>query len=222
MSGPQSDALDSRARYRDHLLCALVPHAVHRLGNLLTVVMGAADLLAMEETRPDRATDLDGISSQARRAVQLIHALGGHARTQPVPPVAVDLGESVRALSELMSPVAKAVGLPLVIDASSGLTVARVDPGGLQLALVGILVEALHPEGGLAGRDGATHMRAVETGTRAHIAIRIHVLSGDPLEPFVPSEYARGLIDQLGATLRFRSTPDGNGLGILLSLPVLS
>ena len=56
----------------------------------------------MDESHPKRVDELGQISKQARRAFSLIHALGGHARTQGAPAVAVDLVDSLRALVELM------------------------------------------------------------------------------------------------------------------------
>lgn len=211
-----------RNAWRDQVLCALVPHAVHRLGNLLTVVMGAAELLAMDERNDGRVKELEGISNQARRAVDLIRALGGHARTQAGPPMAIDLADSVRAVEELMSPVAKSVGLPLTLGPGAGITVVRADPGGVQLALVGLLVEALDAEQGLSGRDGETHLRAVELGSRAGILARLVVREGGALRAFEPSTQARTLVDSLGASLRVRPYPNGAGLAFLLSFPGLS
>ena len=68
--------------WREDLLVELVPHAVHRLGNLLTVVLGTADLLAMYEQDEDRLTQLHAICEGARRSTDLIRALGGHARSK--------------------------------------------------------------------------------------------------------------------------------------------
>ena len=222
MSYDPTDSADLRLPWRDQLLCALVPHAVHRLGNLLTVVMGSADLLAMDESHPKRVDELGKISKQARRAFSLIHALGGHARTQGAPAVAVDLVDSLRALVELMSPVAKSVGMPLELGEHAGLTVARVDPGGLQLLLVGLLVESLRPDLGLVGRDGCVVLRVVETGRSVHVLLRLEVTEGEPLEPFQASPAAQQLATQLGARIASRGLASRAGLVISIGLPGLS
>lgn len=222
MSSDPSDSVDLRLAWRDELLCAMVPHAVHRLGNLLTVVMGSADLLAMDESNAQRALELGQISTQTRRAVSLIQALGSHARTQAAPAVAVDLVDSLRALVELMSPVAKSVGMPLELGESAGMTVARVDPGGLQLLLVGLLNESLRPDLGLVGREGSVVLRVVETGRLVQIQLRFEVTDGVPLEPFQVSPAAEQLAGQLGVRLRTRGLAARTGLVILAGLAVLS
>ena len=121
-----------RRAWRDRLLCALVPHAVHRLGNLLTVVSGTAELLALESAGVDdkeRTTGLGNITAQSARAHAMIRALGHHARTLRGAPAAIDLHELVQSQYELLAPVSKAVGLPLEVLPSNGMTVARADSG---------------------------------------------------------------------------------------------
>lgn len=214
-----------RRAWRDRLLCALVPHAVHRLGNLLTVVSGTAELLALESAGVDdkeRATGLGNITAQSARAHAMIRALGHHARTLRGAPAAIDLHELVQSQYELLAPVSKAVGLPLEVLPSNGMTVARADSGGVQLAVTGLVVELLRPELLTQSRAGRTTLRAVGLGTRSVIVLRAEVEDGEPLEVQPLSAEAREVSATLGASLRQRVLPDGRGACITLGLPSLT
>jgi len=215
----------TRSAWRDRLLCALVPHAVHRLGNLLTVVSGTAELLALESDHADsevRATSLKSITSESARAHALIRALGHHARALRGAPAAVDLHELLESQAELIEPVAKAVGLPFEVLPSSGMTVARADAGGVQLAVTGLVVELLRPETMAQARVGQTTLRAVGLGTRTVLVLSVRVREGDPLVVEPLSAEALGLCASLGATVRLRALPNGRGASVMLGLPALT
>jgi C4-dicarboxylate-specific signal transduction histidine kinase len=212
----------STLSWRDELLTALVPHAVHRLGNLLTVVMGTADLLALDEADAARASELGVIGANTRRATELIRALGLHARSQPGESMALDLRDATGSLAELASPVAKAAGYTFEVREPAGVTVVRADPSRLQLLLLGLIVSAAQPGDALARREGSLTVRALELGTRVAvlISLRVHDGTGAPAIELDPRAIV--LADELGATLHVRAHPGGSGQSLLLGLPGLA
>ncbi len=215
-------ALEDTLAWRDELVCALLPHALHRLGNLLTVVMGTADLLALDEPDPARAAELDAVVSGARRATVLTRALGTQARSRPGPPQALDLKELVDGLEPLAGPVAKAAGYGLEIREAGGMTVVRSDDTRLQLLLLGLLVGAASPGEGLLRRDGNLTVRVVELGSRVAILVSLTIRDGVPVPALVVAPHAQRLAAELGANIRTRAHPGGTGQSLLLGLAGLT
>jgi len=215
---PNQSASES---WRDELLATLVPHAVHRLGNLLTVVMGTADLLALDELDPKRAEELGVIGGSARQATDLVRALGLHARSRPGEAQALDLRELVGSLGELSSPVAKGAGYELAQREAAGVTVVRTDPARLQLLLLGLIVAAAAPGEGLVRRDGVLSLRAVELATRVVVLLSLRVHDGVPAPTIELDPRAQALAAELGLSLRTRTHPGGRGQSLLLGLPTL-
>jgi len=215
-------ALEDTLAWRDELVCALLPHVLHRLGNLLTVVMGTADLLALDEPDPARAVELDAVVSGARRATVLARALGMHARSRPGPLQALDLRELVDGLEPLAGPVAKAAGYGLEIREAGGMTVVRSDEARLQLLLLGLVVGAAAPGEGLLRRDGQLTLRVVELGHRVAVLVSLTIRDGEPVPALVVASQAKRLAAELGANLRTRSHPGGTGQSLLLGLPALA
>jgi len=220
LSTTQTEPSESGAlSWRDELLTTLVPHAVHRLGNLLTVVMGTADLLAFDERDPKRVAELGVVGANARRATDLIRALGLHARSLPGEAMAMDLRDIAGALTELASPVAKAAGYEFVAREASGITVVRADQIRMQLLVLGLLVAAAAPGDGLERRNGTLAVRAVELATRAALLISLRIEDGTPVPPMKIDSRAKALAKELGVSLRLRAHPGGRGQSILLGLP---
>ncbi|SFP63136.1 PAS domain-containing protein [Tranquillimonas alkanivorans] len=123
----------------------------HDINNLMTVVLGNADLLDEElEAQPGARAKVDQIAGAAERAAALTGRLLAFAREQPLEPRSVD----VPALVEQLLPILR-TSLPdsvsLRVQALPGLPPAHVDPGQLEVALLNLVVNARDamPRGGV-------------------------------------------------------------------------
>lgn len=210
---------DLASSWRDELLTTLVPHAVHRLGNLLTVVMGTTDLLALDEVDPKRRAELDVIGSNVRRATDLIRALGLHARSEPGEVQAMDLRDVAGGLAELASPVAKAAGLAFELREASGVTVVRCDPVRMQLLVLGVLVGLAAPGEGLLRQAGTLSLRAVELGTRVALLVSVRLEGGTLADVPRIAPRAAELAAELCVRISERTHPESRGRTVLLGLP---
>jgi hypothetical protein len=211
----------STKAWREDLLVELVPHAVHRLGNLLTVVLGTADLMAMYEKDPDRLEQLEAVCEGARRSTDLIRALGDHARSQPEPASALDLSHQFTNLFELLEPVAKASGCVLQPFESTGMTLIRVDAVSLQLLALGILAGECRPlESGR--RPNTLTVRSIELGTRVVLMATTRATDNMPLQEREIAPTALTLAKDLGATIKVRSALDGQARIVMVGFAALA
>ena len=206
--------------WREDLLVELVPHAVHRLGNLLTVVLGTADLLAMYEEDPERLTQLHAVCDGARRSTELIRALGDHARSKQVQPSALDLAHQFASLFELLEPVAKAGGCTLKPFESTGMTLVKIDAVGLQLLALGVLMGECRPFDERR-RPTTLAVRAIELGRRVVILAKTTSGDGAPLDQREVAPNALTLAKDLGATITVRQTRDRTARVVMLGFPAL-
>lgn len=213
---PNQDAFES---LRDELLVTLVPHTMHRLGNLLTVVMGTSELLSFDETNPKRSMELAEISSVARRATGLVQALGLHARSRAGAEQAIDLQELVASICELASPVANGASYEFELRESSGITVVRSDAMRLQLLLLCLVSSAIGLSNGLVRREGRVNLRVVGMASRVVILLSLRVSQGVPPSAILVEPRLEALATELGVNLRTRTHPGGMGQSLLLGLP---
>ena len=211
----------SATSWRDDLLVELVPHAVHRLGNQLTVILGTSDLLALLDKDPERREQLDSVATSAREATDLVRALGAHARSGHEPARAQDLRHMVNAVEQLFSPVAKAGGFEVAPAESSGMALVRGDGVALQLLVLGLLISQVRPGPGGERWDGIGRIRAVELGERVGLLITTISKGDQPLVAVEPDARAYELAASLDGPIRVRTHPDGKGRTLLLGLPVL-
>jgi len=204
----------------------------HDFNNLLTPITGALDLLRHRFQSDDRLQRLIGGALQsAERARTLVQRLLGFARRQPLHPVAVDIGELLQGMHDLIaSSVGRGIGT--YIDLAGDLPPALADPNQLELALLNLCVNARDamPDGGTlsirADAEGGFVRVMVEdtgTGMDAETAARA-------VEPFFSTKsmergtglglsMVHGLAGQLGGSLSIDSEV-GRGTRITLMLPV--
>ena len=207
--------------WREDLLVELVPHAVHRLGNLLTVVLGTADLLAMYETDPDQLEQPTAVCDGARRSTDLIRAIGNHARSTSEVATALDLSHQFTSLFELLDPVAKASGCVLLPFETLGVTLTKVDAVSLELLALGILVGECRPLKSVR-RSTTLQLRAVELGTRVVLMATTKATDDAPLPMREVAPSALTLAKDLGATIRVREGLGGKARVVMLGFAALS
>lgn len=114
----------------------------HDVNNLMTVVLGHADLLDEElENAPKLHKHVEQIGTAAERAAALTGRLLSIAREQPLDPRAVD----VTTLLERLQPILRST-LPENIDLQMRIgrdvPPAHVDPGQLEVALLNLVINA--------------------------------------------------------------------------------
>ncbi|MBV9995394.1 MAG: response regulator [Caulobacteraceae bacterium] len=124
----------------------------HDFNNLLTPITGALDLLDRRYSAQDPRTSrsIQNALRSADRAKTLVQRLLGFARRQSLETKAVDVGDLISDMRDL---VASSVG-PIVevkVAATADLPPALVDPNQLELAILNLAVNARDamPEGGV-------------------------------------------------------------------------
>jgi PAS domain S-box-containing protein len=122
----------------------------HEFNNLLTVIMGNADMLTEGlQDRPEMQTIASRIVSAVGRGAQLTGELLSFSRKQPLRPQALDPQERIRHLLELLKPTVGA-RYELIFDARPGIWLVTADEVQLGHALVNLVLNARDamPEGG--------------------------------------------------------------------------
>ena len=184
----------------------------HDFNNLLTPILGGLDILHRRGTGDVRANRLiDGALQSAERAKTLVQRLLAFARQQPLQSSAVDLGDVVRDMTEL---VGSTLGprVRLVTDVEAGLPRALADPNQLEMALLNLAVN-----GRDAMADGGTLTVAAKSG------------SVDPKHKLTPGDYVCLSVSDTGSGMDaetlaravepFFSTKEiGKGTGLGLSM----
>ncbi len=208
---------------------SLTGGVAHDFNNLLTPIVGALDMLQRKGLGGAREQRLiSGAAQSAERARTLVQRLLAFARRQPLQSVAVDLGELVRSMAEL---VASTTGpqIRVVVEVAEGLPPARADPNQLEMALLNLSVNARDamPEGGTlrisaSMGDGARAglppgrylcLSVADTGTGMDEATLARAV-----EPFFSTKgigkgtglglsMVHGLASQLGGALTISSRP---------------
>jgi PAS domain S-box-containing protein len=115
----------------------------HDFNNLLMVVLSSLDLLRMQLSNADPAVArlIDNAKEGAQRGVALTQRMLAFARRQDLKPVAVDLPDLVRGMSDLLG---RSVDPSVQIEMHFPLSLpkASVDPNQLELALLNLAVNA--------------------------------------------------------------------------------
>jgi PAS domain S-box-containing protein len=215
----------------------------HDFNNLLTPIIGALDMLQRQGLGGERERRLiEGAAQSAERAKTLVQRLLAFARRQPLQPTAVDVGQLVRGMADL---IVSTIGpqIKVTVDVAGGLPFAKADPNQLEMALLNLAVNARDamPEGGKlrlladVASIGSSHQSGLPPGRYLHLSIADTGIGMDEdtraraVEPFFSTKgvgrgtglglsMVHGLALQLGGALTIRSTP-GVGTNVELWLP---
>lgn len=126
----------------------------HDVNNLLTVILGNFEMLAMsaEERNEDGRADEDMAQAGLRAgesASQLMHRLLAFSRSEPVSPQVLDIGEMLKLLEPLLR---RSIGeqIALAMNWQPDLWHALVDPTELENAILNLAINARDamPHGG--------------------------------------------------------------------------
>ena len=122
----------------------------HDFNNLLTPIIGSLDLLQRQGIGGEREQRLiSGGLQSAERAKTLVHRLLAFARQQPLKRAAVDIGQLVAGMTDLIS-TTLGPNIQVVLDIAAHLPPAVADPNQLEMALLNLGVNARDamPDGG--------------------------------------------------------------------------
>ena len=130
---------------------SLTGGVAHDFNNLLTPIIGSLDMLTRRGAGTAREQRLiDGALQSAERAKTLVQRLLAFARRQPLQPTAVDLGQLVDSMADLIE---STVGptITLEVEVADALPPARADANQLEMALLNLAVNARDamPSGGM-------------------------------------------------------------------------
>jgi PAS domain S-box-containing protein len=148
----ESRSLEEQLRQAQKLeaIGQLAGGVAHDFNNILTIIEGFASLVAMESgLSSDGREAVHEISNAAARAAKLTRQLLAFGRKQVMQPEAVDLNETVRALSSLLQRVL-GEEVQLVLDLRSGPCTAHVDASMLDQVIMNLVINARDamPRGG--------------------------------------------------------------------------
>ena len=186
----------------------------HDFNNLLTPIIGGLDMLQRKGIGDERTQrQIDGALQSAERAKTLVQRLLAFARRQPLQPTAVDVGELIDGMAELIgSTLGPSIDLRIVME--EALPPARADGNQLEMALLNLAVNA---------RD------AMANGGMLTIGASLEAVSVDR-EPFLtPGNYVRLKVADTGSGMDeetrkraiepfFSTKGIGRGTGLGLSM----
>ncbi|MCX4187047.1 PAS domain-containing protein [Methylophaga sp. OBS4] len=114
----------------------------HDFNNILTVMLGNAEMIIEETTSGDQVNEMaQMIVEAARRGAELTQSLLSFARKQSLKPQKVDINTLIRNMKPLLL---RTIGEPIHFehDLNPELSFAKVDPGQLENALLNLLLNA--------------------------------------------------------------------------------
>ena len=216
----------------------------HDFNNLLTPITGTLDLLGRRYGDDARSARLiDGALQSAERAKTLVQRLLQFARRQALETRAIDIGELVEGMCDL---IASSVGAPveLKIAMPDDLPRALADPNQLELAVLNLCVNARDamPDGGtltlVADRIAVGPQSAPTLSPGAYLRLSVidtgtgmdDATLARAIEPFYSTKdrdkgtglglsMVHGLAAQLGGAFVMTSAP-GKGTRADLYLPI--
>lgn len=216
----------------------------HDFNNLLTPIIGSLDILQRKQLGGEREQRMvAGAAQAAERARVLVQRLLAFARRQPLQTAAVDVGELVQGMAELISSTT-GPQIHIAVEVSEALPPALADRNQLEMALLNLAVNARDamPDGGTlritAGTSTVRATRPSELADGDYICLSVSDTGTGmddktlkrATEPFFSTKglgkgtglglsMVHGLALQLGGTLAIRSRP-GIGTNVEIWLPV--
>jgi signal transduction histidine kinase/GAF domain-containing protein/CheY-like chemotaxis protein len=215
----------------------------HDFNNLLTPIVGSLDMLQRKGLGGEREQRLiAGAAQAAERAKVLVQRLLAFARRQPLQTTAVDMGDLVRGMADLIASTA-GPQIKVAVEAADALPPARADRNQLEMALLNLAVNARDamPNGGTlritaeAARRGASLPPGLSPGDYVRLSVADTGVGMDEVtlkravEPFFSTKgvgqgtglglsMVHGLASQLGGALTIQSRR-GVGTNVELWLP---
>jgi PAS domain S-box-containing protein len=182
----------------------------HDFNNLLGIIIGSLDLIG-ENFSGDREL-LEAAASAAQRGADVTKSLLAVARKQRLSPQEVEIDALLQELAPLLRHTA-GKGIEVGVLTESGGAIVNIDPGGLNNALLNLVINARDamPQGGRITISAAPVASPGETdlpGNARHVAIRVED-NGCGMKPEVISR----AFDPF-----FTTKPRGKGTGLGLAM----
>lgn len=175
----------------------------HDFNNLLTVINGTADLL-VEEAEGDDSDDLCRIQAAGRQAAALTSQLMAFSRKAVIRPTAVDLGQTIGRLQQMLS---RTLGTAVRLDVqlARGLPAILGDEGQIEQVLLNLIINARDA----VDRDGSIQVRAHHEADGAALGVVVLEVSDDGhgMSPAVQKR----IFEPFFTT---RTVGEGTGLGL--------
>jgi PAS domain S-box-containing protein len=204
--------LQLRQAQKMEALGRLAGGVAHEFNNLLTVILGHAQLLAGEGARDERRA----IIQAAEGAAELTRNLLSFSRQAVRAPVVLDLDDTVAAVAKLATRV---IGeqIQLVTERAARPCQVRVDPNQIQQVLLNLALNAKDamPDGGVL------RMRAFPQTLEAERAGRIPNTRPGPYVVVEVSDSGIGMDEPTKARIFepfFTTKPSGKGTGLGLAI----
>src|SRR6266851_3876764 len=220
-----STEITERKRLEEQLLQSQKMEAVgqlaggvaHDFNNILTAIVGYADLLAAEfsDTDSRHLEDLEEIRKAARRAAALTRQLLAFSRKQVLEPRIIDLNGVVVNLEKMLRSLISE-NIALQTHLATDLAAARADPNQIEQVIMNLAINARDamPEGGSLTIETG-NARLDEAYARQHVSV-------------VPGEYVMLAVSDTGCGMDehtkarifepfFTTKPPGRGTGLGLS-----
>ncbi len=213
----------------------------HDFNNVLTAILGSAELLLLDTPRgATTREEIDIIRDAAMRAQELIRQLLAFSARQVLQPAVVDLNELIKNLGRMLR---RLIGedLTLTTELAEDLGAVRVDPGQVEQVLVNLAVNARDamPDGGqLTIRTGNVNVAEssdLPNGSYVRVEVSDTGIGMDTttlarvFEPFFTTKErgkgtglglasVYGIVRQSGGQITVNSTP-GAGTTFRIHLP---
>lgn len=227
----RTEALAARERLEQQLLHAqklesvgrLAGGVAHDLNNLLTAILGHAELALSEPDVPEHLrADLDEVRTVSMRAANLTRQLLAFARKQVVQPRVLRLGDLVEHTDVLVRRLLSE-NIVLHVEALEGDWAVRADPSQLEQVLLNLALNARDamPQGGrLTIRTRAVALDAAFVDAHPGFAVGDHVVlevadTGVGMSPEVQSH----LFEPFFTT---KEPGKGTGLGLATAFGIVS
>ncbi|MDQ8153044.1 MAG: two-component regulator propeller domain-containing protein [Gemmatimonadota bacterium] len=227
----RTEALAARERLEQQLLHAqklesvgrLAGGVAHDLNNLLTAILGHAELALSEPDVPEHLrADLDEVRTVSMRAANLTRQLLAFARKQVVQPRVLRLGDLV-AHTDVLVRRLLSENIVLHVEALEGDWAVRADPSQLEQVLLNLALNARDamPQGGrLTIRTRAVALDAAFVDAHPGFAVGDHVVlevadTGVGMSPEVQSH----LFEPFFTT---KEPGKGTGLGLATAFGIVS
>ncbi|MBL8643418.1 MAG: PAS domain-containing protein [Rhodospirillaceae bacterium] len=238
VTGLQGTANDN-AHQREHMVTQMAGAIAHDFNNLLTVMLGslatARSTLAPSSTE-GRAVNLGLAAAErsSRLAKRLLSYSVGNAAEREV----ADVNAVIENIHLLLTR-AVAGSVQVTLNLTSERAVCDVDVGGLEDALMNLVINAGHamPQGGTvristtversAAAGPAVAVRVTDTGTgmtpevRARAFERFYTTKGRGRGSGLGLSLVRDFVEQAGGSIELDSTP-GVGTTVTFRLPLVS
>jgi PAS domain S-box-containing protein len=181
----------------------------HDFNNSLTAIGGFASLIASTSKEPETRSGASTILQASRRAADLTRELLAYSRRSLLKPQTIDVNELLVSVKPVVASLLGSV-VSLVIEADTPKALVRVDPGGLERAIVNLATNARDamPNGGIV--TISTRAEAVETPEGRQRWVTVSVMDAGS---GIPAEAQSKVFDPF-----YTTKPVGSGTGLGLAM----